>query len=92
MAELEALRKRATTQSAPKAKKGTAAPTRGRELQKAVTVTIPPLVLPQTKTLKVTLSFENSDGGVVQEQQQTVELEDTTDVDSVTVNLRIDQT
>lgn len=92
MAELEALRKRATTQASPKVKKGTAAPSRGRELHKALTVNIPPLVLPQTKTLKVTLSFENSDGGVVQEQEQTVELEDTTDVESVSVNLRIDQT
>jgi len=94
MAELEALRKRATTQTSPKAKKetGTRAPARGRELHKAVTINIPPLVLPQTKRLKVTLSFENSEGGVVQEQQQTVELEDTSDVESVSVNLRIDQT
>ena len=94
MAELEALRKRATTQTSPKPKKeaGTPAPSRGRELHKAVTVSIPPLVLPQTKTLKVTLSFENSDGGVVQEQQQTMELEDTSDVESVSINLRIDQT
>jgi signal recognition particle receptor subunit beta len=94
MAELEALRKRATTQATPKAKKETATPahTPGRELHKAVTVTIPPLVLPQTKTLKVTLSFENSAGGVVQEQQLSVELEDTSDVESVSVNLRIDQT
>ena len=94
MAELEALRKRATTQTSPKAKKepGPQAPSRGRELHKAVNVSIPPLVLPQTKTLKVTLSFENSDGGVVQEQQQTVELEDTSDVESVSINLRIDQT
>ena len=94
MAELEALRKRATTQTTPKTKKETAvpAPTLGRELHKAVTVAIPPLVLPQTKTLKVTLSFENSDGGVVQEQQLSVELEDMSDVESVSVNLRIDQT
>ena len=94
MAELEALRKRATTQTTPRAKKatGTPAPARGRELHKAVTISIPPLVLPQTKRLKVTLSFENSEGGVVQEQQQTVELEDTSDVESVSVNLRIDQT
>jgi mutual gliding-motility protein MglA len=94
MAELEALRKRATTQTSPKAKKeiATPAPSRGRELHKAITVTIPPLVLPQTKNLKITLSFENSDGGVVQEQEQTVELEDTSDVESVSVNLRIDQT
>ena len=93
MAELEALRKRATAQAAPKAKKEAAAPrARGREIQKALTVNIPPLVLPQTKTLKVTLSFENSDGGVVQEQEQSIHLEDASDVESVSLNLRIDQT
>jgi signal recognition particle receptor subunit beta len=97
MAELEALRKRATAQATPKAKKepahghGAKRP-RGRELKKAVEVTIPPLVLPQTKRLRVTLSFENTDGEVVQEQEKTVELEDTSDVESVSVNLRIDQT
>ena len=95
MAELEALRKRATAQSSPKAKKdagATRAVAPGRELQKAATVTIPPLVLPQTRTLKVTLSFENRDGDVVQEQELTLELEDTSGVESVSVNLRIDQT
>src|SRR6185503_4834975 len=88
MAELEALRKRATTQTTPKAKKESSSPPhhRGRELIKAATINIPPLVLPQTKRLKVTVSFENSDGGVVQEQQQVIELEDTADVESVSVN------
>ncbi len=94
MAELEALRKRATAQSTPKKKEGSA-PSQavpGREIHKAAVVNIPPLVLPQTRTLKVTLSFENRDGDVVQEQELTLELEDTSDVDSVSVNLRIDQT
>jgi signal recognition particle receptor subunit beta len=94
MAELEALRKRATAQTTPRSKKDAATAAKsgpGRELQKALTVHVPPLVLPQTKRLKVTLSFENTDGGVVQEQQQTLELEDTSDVESVSVNLRIDQ-
>jgi signal recognition particle receptor subunit beta len=90
MAELEALRKRATTQAAPKSKKEPAA-RRGREVQKDMTVSIPADVLAQTKTVKVTLSFENTDGGVAHEQKQTLELEDTANVDSVSVNLRIEE-
>jgi hypothetical protein len=92
MAELEALRKRATTQTSPKVKKEQAAPRRGREIQKTASVQIPSNVLPQTKTLKVTLSFEESDGGVVHQQEQTVDLGETSEVDSVSVNLKIDQT
>ena len=90
MAELEALRKRATTQAAPRSKKDPAA-RRGREIQKEMTVSIPANVLARTKTVKVTLSFENTDGAVAHEQKQTLELEDTADVDSVSVNLRIEE-
>ena len=90
MAELEALRKRATTQAAPKSKKEPAA-RRRREVQKDMTVSIPAHVLAHTKTVKVTLSFQNTDGGLAHEQKQTLELEDTANVDSVSVNLRIEE-
>ena len=90
MAELEALRKRATTQAAPKSKKDPAA-RRGREVQKEMTVRIPADVLAQTKRVKVTLSFENTDGEVAHEQKKALELEDTANVDSVSVNLRIEE-
>ncbi len=92
MAELEALRKRAT-QPSPKPKKEAAARAkRGRELQKAVNVSVSPETLQQTAALKVTLSFHDDNGGVIGQQEQTVELGETTDVESVSVNLRIDQT
>jgi hypothetical protein len=90
MAELEALRKRATTQTSPKAKKESA-PRRGREIQKTASVEVPSHVLPQAKTLKVTLSFEQSDGGVVHQQEQTMDLGDASEGDSISVNLKIDQ-
>jgi len=91
MAELEALRKRATQPL--KQKKETAAPPKhGRELQKALNVSVPPDVLEQAHALKVTLSFYDDNGGVVGQQEQTLELGETSDVESVSVNLRIDQT
>ncbi|MGZ8831364.1 MAG: hypothetical protein ACXW2Q_13425, partial [Thermoanaerobaculia bacterium] len=90
MAELEALRKRATTQAAPKSKKDPAV-RRRREVQKDMTVRIPADVLARTKKVEVTLSFENTDGEVAHEQKKTLELEDTADVDSVSVNLRIEE-
>jgi signal recognition particle receptor subunit beta len=90
MAELEALRKRATTQTSPKAKKDSAL-RRGREIQKTASVEVPSHVLPQAKTLKVTLSFEQSDGGVVHQQEQTMDLGDASEGDSISVNLKIDQ-
>jgi signal recognition particle receptor subunit beta len=98
LAELEALRKRATagtsSRKEKRKEKPAAAPpaSRGREIHKAINVTVPAEVLPQTHALKVTLSFHDSNGGVVGQQEQTVELEENADVESVSVNLRIDQT
>ncbi len=96
LAELEALRKRATTGTTSKkdkAKEAAAAPVRrrGREIHKAINVSVPPDVLPQTHAVKVTLSFHDSNGGVVGQQEQTLELDESADVESVSVNLRIDQ-
>jgi signal recognition particle receptor subunit beta len=96
MAELEGLRKRAT-QSAPKAaKKETSAadivieaPRPKRDVVKTLHIPAAPGVLPQTRTLRVTVSFENEDG-VVQKQDQFVELGDTSDIQSLAVNIRID--
>ena len=92
MAELEALRKKAT-QSPAKQKKdgGGAAPARrGRELHKAAQVTVPAASLSKARSLKVTLSFEDGDNNVVQVQEEKVELGDTSDVQSVSLNVRID--
>src|SRR5438132_3849756 len=93
MAELEALRKRATqTTSKPQKKESSTtatAPGRKHEIEKTVNLQVPAGVLPQTKALKLTVSFEGSDG-VVQKQEKTVELGDTSDAKSLSVNLKIE--
>jgi len=93
MAELEALRKKAT-QTTPKAKKGPApAPTRpaGRELHKAINITVPAEALAEARVMRVTVSFEDGEEAVIQQQSEKVELGDSSDVQSIAVNLRIDQ-
>jgi mutual gliding-motility protein MglA len=94
MAELEALRKRAT-QTAPKA------PRRDiiadlehlrprRDLHRGAQLEIPADVLPRTRTVRVTLAFEDGDEGIITTREQKVELGDTSDVQSLSVNLKID--
>jgi signal recognition particle receptor subunit beta len=106
MAELEALRKRATAGSSPKAKREQSPlealdalrkpapapappPAAKRDVQKSVAMKVPAEVLPKARSMKVTVSFEGSEG-VLQKQEQTVDLSDSTDARSLTVNLRID--
>ena len=88
MAELEALRKRAT-QSASKQQKKETGSNRHREIQKTINLQIPAGVLPKTRSLRVTVDFVNS-GGVVQSQKQSIDLGDTSDAQSLSVNLKID--
>ena len=91
MAELEALRKRAT-QTTPKQTKKEASPldallkTRG-DVQKSINLKVNPDTLAKTKSVRVAVSFENSDG-VVQHQEQTIEV-DASGAQSLTVNLKI---
>lgn len=102
MAELEALRKRATAGTAPKVrkevspldalrspKKAAPAAASKREVQKSVTIKVPAEILPKAKSLRVTVSFENSEG-VLQTSEHTVDVSDATDAHSLSVNLRID--
>jgi signal recognition particle receptor subunit beta len=96
MAELEGLRKRAT-QSTPKPAKKEAvaadivieAPKPKRDVVKTLHVPAAPGVMPQTRTLRVSVSFENEDG-VVQKQEQFVDLGDASDIQSLSLNIRID--
>ncbi len=93
MAELEALRKKAT-QTTPKAKKepAPAAPRRvGRELHKAISITVPAEALAAARAMRVTVSFEDAEEGVIQQQSEKVELGDTSDVEAIALNVRIDQ-
>jgi signal recognition particle receptor subunit beta len=97
MAELESLRKRAT-QSSPKqpAKKETSPldalrhpPKPKRDVHRTVTLPMAPGTLPKSKKLRVTVSFEN-DTGVVQSQEQSIDLGETSDIQSLSVNLKFE--
>ena len=91
MAELEALRKRAT-QASPKQSKKEVSPLdallKPRDAQKSISMKVNPDTLPKSKSLRVAVSFENSDG-VVQHQEKTIELGEASDAQSLTVNLKI---
>jgi hypothetical protein len=93
MAELEALRKRATQTTAKTPKRDVMADLASlrpkRDIHRTVNVQLPAEVLPRTKSVRVTLSFQGEDG-TLQSHDQTVELGDTSDVQSVSVNLKID--
>jgi hypothetical protein len=94
MAELETLRKKAT-QSTPKPMKKDVNPLdellhpRKREMQKSVTLAVAPGVLHKSTNLRVAVSFENEDG-VVQSQEQSVDLSDASDVKTLLVNLKFE--
>ncbi len=94
MAELEALRKRAT-QTAPKAPKRDVLADLDslrpkRDLHRNVHVQLPQDVLPRTRNVRVTLSFEDEAKGVIDTRIQQLDLGDTSDVQSLSVNLKID--
>jgi len=96
MAELESLRKRATAAPVKSVKKEPsatelilAASRPKRDMHKTVSLAVAPGVLPKSKNLRFTVSFENEDG-VVQTQEQSVELGDTADVGSLSVNVKFD--
>jgi len=96
MAELESLRKKATAAPVKPAKKEQtatelilAASRPKRDVHKTVAVPVAPGVLPKSKNVRLTVSFENDDG-VVQTQEQTVDLGDTADVGSLSVNLKFE--
>jgi mutual gliding-motility protein MglA len=91
MAELEALRKRAT-QTTPKQSRKEVSPLdalrKTRDVQKTINLKVNPETLAKTKAVRVAVSFENNNGGVVQHQEQTIEV-DASDAKSLTVNLKI---
>lgn len=93
MAELEALRKR-STQSAPKtAARETVAgdipvPRTKRDLHRTLVLQLPSGIAPQSKSVRVAVSFENEEG-VLQTQEQTLELGDASDARSLSIDLKI---
>ncbi len=98
MAELESLRKRAT-QSSPKpasSKKDTSPldalrhpPKPKRDLHRTVMLPTAPGTLAKSRRLRLTVSFEN-DSGVVNTQEQSIDLGDTGDVQALQVNLKFE--
>jgi len=94
MAELEALRKRATQTTPKSPKRDVLADLEGlrpkRDVHRTLHVQLPRDVLPRTKSVRVTLSFEDAESAVVRNQEQSLELGDTSDVQSLSVNLKID--
>jgi signal recognition particle receptor subunit beta len=94
MAELEALRKRATTQSAPKVKKEVPAaisiptPKPKRDVRHTIVLQADPANMPRAKSVKVTVSFED-DGEVLEQHEQSVELSDNADVRSLSLDVKI---
>jgi signal recognition particle receptor subunit beta len=97
MAELEALRKRATSSSTPKpARRETTAadieiitPKPRRDVNRSLAMQVAPDLLGRTKVIRVTVSFENDEGALAS-QEQTLELGETSDVQSLSVNLKIE--
>lgn len=95
MAELESLRKRATAGTAPKIKKepspldALVGKKPKRDVHKSLAMKVPASVLPKAKSMRVTVSFENSDG-VLQTQEHAIDVSDASDAQSLSVNLRID--
>ncbi|HEX6641762.1 MAG TPA: hypothetical protein VF215_11650, partial [Thermoanaerobaculia bacterium] len=94
MAELEALRKRATN-TTPKAQRRDVLADLDslrpkRDLNRTLHVQLPTGVLSRTKTVRVTLAFEDGQEAVIDTQNQQLELGDASDVQSLSVNLKID--
>lgn len=92
MAELEALRKRATA-TTPK-KKEAASPSVAatsspkRDLHRTVSMHTAPETVARAKTVRVTVSFED-EAGVVQTEEKTIEVEELANVRSLAVDLKI---
>jgi mutual gliding-motility protein MglA len=94
MAELEALRKRATQTTVKTPRRDVLADLESlrpkRDLHRTLHLQLPQDVLPRTRSVRVTLSFEDKDAGVIETRNQQLELGDTSDVQSLSVNLKVD--
>jgi signal recognition particle receptor subunit beta len=94
MAELEALRKRATQTTVKPPKRDVLADLESlrpkRDLHRTLHLQLPQDVLPRARSVRVTLSFEDADAGVIETRDQHMDLGDTSDVQSLSVNLKVD--
>jgi signal recognition particle receptor subunit beta len=94
MAELEALRKRATNTTPKAPKRDVVADLDSlrpkRDLNRTLHLQLPSALMGRTKSVRVTLAFEDGAQEVIDTQDQHLELGDTSDVQSLSVNLKID--
>lgn len=99
MAELESLRKRATTSTSTSTrasrKEASAADVvipgdkPRSDIQKSMNLSVGGDTLTQARRVRITVSFENDEGAIA-EQEQTLELGEAADVHSLSVNLKIE--
>jgi hypothetical protein len=93
MAELEALRKRAT-QTTPKSRKESSAATpepatrSKRDLHRTVSMEASAETRPRTKSIRITVSFEDGEE-VLQTEEHSVDLAEDSEVRSLSVDLKI---
>jgi signal recognition particle receptor subunit beta len=94
MAELEALRKRATGTTTKVPKRDVLADLASlrpkRDMNRTLHLQLPSDLAAKARSVRVTLSFEDGEEGVIDTQMQQVELGDTSDVRTLSVNLKID--
>ena len=94
MAELEALRKRATQGTPKTAKRDVMADLESlrpkRDINRSLQLSVPAELLPRARTVRVTLAFEDGEQGVIETREQQVELGDTSGVQSLSVNVKVD--
>lgn len=94
MAELEALRKRATSTTTKTPKRDVLADLDSlrpkRDINRTLHLQVPTDVLTRTKSVRVTLAFEDGQEAVLEAQNQSLDLGDASDVQSLSVNLKID--
>jgi signal recognition particle receptor subunit beta len=93
MAELEALRKRAT-QTTPKVRRETPAPTPvqtpGKSIERSLSLAAGTDWLGRSRIARVTLSLEDENAGVLHRYEQTIDLDDADGAQSILLNLKID--
>jgi signal recognition particle receptor subunit beta len=99
MAELDQLRKKATQSTPTKSRvdvlsaldalTSTPKPKKQKELTRNLQLEADPSTAQQARRVRVTVSFENDESGVVQQQEQTVEL-DRSDWASLQLNVKVD--
>ena len=95
MAELEALRKRATNTTTPRPSRrdpmaDLAALRPKKDVNRTLHLQVPADLFPRARAVRVTLSFEDSESEVIETREHQLDVSDFTDAQSLSVNLKID--